>query len=151
MALGADMCNSARGMMLALGCVHSLICNTNHCPTGIATQNPKLVNGLDISDKAVRVFNFHKNTVKATAEVIASGNLSHTSALNRSHVYRRINQYEIKRLDQIFPYMQNNCLQKGNIRDDFKLIMEESNTDSFEPSKPLTRMNNETTEIETLK
>jgi glutamate synthase domain-containing protein 2 len=150
MALGADMCNSARGMMLALGCVHSLICNTNHCPTGIATQNPKLVNGLDISDKAVRVFNFHKNTVKATAEVIASGNLSHTSALNRSHVYRRINQYEIKRLDQIFPYMQNNCLQEGNIRDDFKLIMEESNTDSFEPSKPLTRMNNETTEIETL-
>ncbi|HKI74956.1 MAG TPA: FMN-binding glutamate synthase family protein, partial [Pseudomonadales bacterium] len=31
-ALGADMCNSARGMMLALGCVQSLACNTNRCP-----------------------------------------------------------------------------------------------------------------------
>jgi glutamate synthase domain-containing protein 2 len=150
MALGADICNSARGMMLALGCVHSLICNTNHCPSGVATQNPKLVNGLDVSDKAVRVFNFHKNTVHATAEVIASGNLSHTSALNRSHVYRRINQHEIKRYDQIFPYIQNNCLQEGNIRDDFKLIMEESNADSFEPHIPLTRVGNETTKIEPL-
>lgn len=148
MALGADMCNSARGMMLSLGCVHSLICNTNHCPTGIATQNPKLVNGLDVTDKSVRVYNFHKNTVHATAEVIASGNLSHTSALNRSHVYRRINQYEIKRLDQIFPYLQTNCLQDGNIRDDFKLVMEESNADSFEPLNPLTRIENGTMEIE---
>ena len=41
-ALGADLCNSARGMMLALGCVHSLVCNTNRCPTGIATQDPRL-------------------------------------------------------------------------------------------------------------
>ncbi len=103
LALGADMCNSARGMMLALGCVQSLICNTNHCPTGVATQNPELANGLDVTDKSVRVFNFHKNTVRATAELIASGNLSHTSALNRSHIYRRINQSEIKRYDQIFP------------------------------------------------
>ena len=136
--------------MLALGCVHSLICNTNRCPTGVATQNPKLVNGLDISDKSVRVFNFHKHTVHATAELIASGNLSHTSALNRSHIYRRINQSEIKRYDQIFPYIENNSLLKGNIRDDFKLIMEESNADSFEPHIPLTRLNNETTGIETL-
>lgn len=150
LALGADMCNSARGMMLALGCVQSLICNTNHCPTGVATQNSKLANGLDVTDKSVRVFNFHKNTVRATAELIASGNLSHTSALNRSHIYRRINQSEIKRYDQIFPYIETNCLIQGHIRDDFKLVMEESNADSFEPHNPLTRMNNETTEIKPL-
>lgn len=39
LALGADVCNSARGMMLALGCVQSLSCNTNECPTGVATQD----------------------------------------------------------------------------------------------------------------
>lgn len=147
LALGADMCNSARGMMLALGCVHSLICNTNHCPTGVATQNPKLAKGLDVTNKSVRVFNFHKNTVHATAELIASGNLSHTSALNRSHIYRRINQSEVKRYDQIFPYLLNNCLRENNIPNEFKLVMEESSADSFEPHTPLTRMENECIEI----
>ena len=36
-ALGADTCNSARGMMFALGCIQALRCNTGKCPTGIAT------------------------------------------------------------------------------------------------------------------
>jgi glutamate synthase domain-containing protein 2 len=45
LALGADMCNSARGMMVALGCVQSLICHTNECPTGIATQDPAVASG----------------------------------------------------------------------------------------------------------
>jgi glutamate synthase domain-containing protein 2 len=43
LCIGADVCNSARGMMLALGCVQSLKCNTNECPTGVTTNNPTLV------------------------------------------------------------------------------------------------------------
>jgi glutamate synthase domain-containing protein 2 len=39
-AMGADMCNSARGMMFALGCIQALQCHANTCPTGVATQNP---------------------------------------------------------------------------------------------------------------
>jgi hypothetical protein len=148
MALGADLCNSARGMMLALGCIHSLICNTNRCPTGVATQDPKFYNGLVVSDKAERVARFHENTVHATAEVIASGNLTHTEKLNRSHIYRRINQYEVKRYDQIFPYLKTNCLQESNIPDAFILVMEESRSDSFEPRIILTRAGNECVEIE---
>jgi glutamate synthase domain-containing protein 2 len=148
MALGADLCNSARGMMLALGCIHSLICNTNRCPTGVATQDPKFYKGLVVSDKAARVARFHENTVHATAEIIASGNLTHTSKLNRSHIYRRINQYEVKRYDQIFPYLKTNCLQEGNIPDDFILVMEESRSDSFEPRIILTRAGNACVEIE---
>ena len=60
LSLGADLCNSARGMMLALGCVQSLSCNTNRCPTGVATQDPKLTKGLDVADKSIRVYLFHK-------------------------------------------------------------------------------------------
>src|SRR5690606_38462055 len=41
-ALGADMCNQARPMKIALGCIQALLCNTNKCPTGITTQDPKL-------------------------------------------------------------------------------------------------------------
>ena len=129
--------------MLALGCVHSLICNTNKCPSGVATQDPKLANGLVVTDKAERVARFHENTVHATAEIIASGNIAHTSVLNRSHIYRRISQYEIKRYDQIFPYVQTNCLRKGDIPESFVLDMQESSADTFEPHVCLTRMENE--------
>ncbi|MDC1174578.1 FMN-binding glutamate synthase family protein [Bacteriovoracaceae bacterium] len=75
-ALGADACNSARGMMLALGCIQALICNTNKCPTGIATQDPSLVNGLVVDDKYKRVANFHRLTVEAFAEMIGGQRFS---------------------------------------------------------------------------
>ncbi|HIG44432.1 MAG: FMN-binding glutamate synthase family protein [bacterium] len=148
MAIGADLCNSARGMMLALGCVQSLICNTNQCPTGVATQNRTLYRGLVVTDKVNRVAKFHENTVHATAEIIASGNLAHTSKLNRSHIYRRINQHEVKRYDQIFPYLQANCLREGNIPEAYKLVMKEATTDTFEPHVALTEMDDKITEIQ---
>jgi glutamate synthase domain-containing protein 2 len=44
-ALGADACNAARAMMIALGCIQALECNKNTCPTGVATQDPELVKG----------------------------------------------------------------------------------------------------------
>jgi len=147
-ALGADMCNSARGMMLALGCVHSLVCNSNRCPSGIATQDPKLFRGLVVEGKAQRVANYHAKTVQATAEIIASAGLCHTSLLNRSHIYRRVNQYEIKRYDQIFPYLSVNSLLADTVPDRFKLIMEEASADSFAPHSCLTRINDECIKIE---
>lgn len=58
LALGADVANSARGFMLSLGCIQALKCNTNKCPTGIATTNPYLMEGLDPEDKSHRVYNF---------------------------------------------------------------------------------------------
>ena len=63
LGLGADLCNSARGMMLALGCIQSLECNKNTCPTGVATQDPDLYEGLVVADKTQRVANFHQATV----------------------------------------------------------------------------------------
>ena len=61
---GADLCNSARGFMLSLGCIQSLKCHTAHCPTGVATQNPELAKGIVPSFKSHRVKNFHDNTVE---------------------------------------------------------------------------------------
>ncbi len=148
MALGADICNSARGMMLALGCVHSLTCNSNKCPSGVATQNPRLYKGLVVQDKAKRVANYHAKTVHATAEIIASAGLRHTSELNRTHLYRRVSQYEIKRYDQIFNYLDANCLLGDSIPDPFTLIMLEAGSDTFAPHNCLTRIDNECKEIE---
>jgi len=82
LALGADMCNSARGFMFSLGCIQALRCNTNACPTGVATQDKHLEKGLVVTDKSERVYNFHKNTVHAVKELLGATGHEHTSQLN---------------------------------------------------------------------
>jgi len=81
-AIGADLCNSARGFMFSLGCIQALRCNTNECPTGVATQNPSLIKGLIVTDKSERVFRFHKNTVHAVQELIGAAGHKHPSELS---------------------------------------------------------------------
>jgi len=63
--------HSARGMMLALGCIHALKCNTNRCPVGVATQDETLTKGLDIENKAIRVMNY-RNLSLSTNQLIYS-------------------------------------------------------------------------------
>ena len=105
--LGADMCNSARGMMFALGCIQALECNTNTCPTGVATQDTKPdARGLVVSDKKVRVASFHKETVsKRHADDRARQALRHPDDLHRPFIYRRISPNLIQTYTQLFPYI----------------------------------------------
>ena len=133
LALGADICNSARGMMVALGCVQSLVCNTNKCPTGIATQNPALSSGLDVDDKGSRVARFHQGTVKAAMEIIASAGLRHTSELNRSHIFRRISETEVRRFDEIYSNLLPGCLLTDDKPAKFAQAVMEASADSFMP------------------
>ncbi|MDH5397322.1 MAG: FMN-binding glutamate synthase family protein [Cyclobacteriaceae bacterium] len=72
MALGADAVYIARGFMLALGCIQALECHTNHCPTGIATQNKRLERALDIQAAAKRVATFAKVLYKETTMLAES-------------------------------------------------------------------------------
>lgn len=81
-AIGADLCNSARGFMFSIGCIQALRCNTNECPTGVATQKPALIKGLIVTDKSERVFRFHKNTVHAVQELIGAAGHKHPSELS---------------------------------------------------------------------
>ncbi|KVV15574.1 FMN-binding glutamate synthase family protein [Flavobacterium sp. TAB 87] len=71
-ALGADMCSSARGFMFSLGCIQALRCHNNTCPTGVATQDKMLMKGLVVTDKSDRVYHFHKNTLHAANELLAA-------------------------------------------------------------------------------
>lgn len=72
LATGADLCNSARGFMFSLGCIQALRCNTNQCPTGVATQDRMLMRGLVVADKSERVYHFHKNTLRGAMELLAA-------------------------------------------------------------------------------
>jgi len=133
LSLGADACNSARGMMVALGCVQSLVCNTNECPTGVATQNPVLTEGLVVADKAERIARYHKETVKAAMEIVASAGLNHPSELNRSHIFRRVSQTQIMRYDEIYSYPERACLLGEHYPESFALEMAEACMNSFMP------------------
>ena len=113
LALGADMGNQARAMMLALGCIQALECNHNTCPTGIATQNPQLTAGLVVSDKRQRVANYHRETVKSVAELISAAGLDDLAHLNRSHVNRRVSMSETRRYDELYPYPPTGCLLRS--------------------------------------
>lgn len=57
-ALGADMVNVGREAMMAVGCIQAQKCHTDHCPVGVATQNPRYTRGLDVSLKSVRAANY---------------------------------------------------------------------------------------------
>jgi len=133
------MAYSARGMMMALGCVQSLICNTNHCPTGVATQNPGLSEGLVVTDKAERVARFHSETMERLMEIVSAAGLKSPQELNRTHIYRRINYAEIKRYDEIFPYVESGCLLGDNYPDRFRQAMLESGAESFLPVNNVAR------------
>ncbi|MGJ8680619.1 FMN-binding glutamate synthase family protein [Paraglaciecola sp.] len=134
LSLGADLCNSARGMMIALGCVQSLVCNNNECPTGIATQDPILTAGLVVNDKATRIARYQKETVRATMDLIASAGLRDPSQITRSHIYRRVSETEIKRLDQIYVGLVEGSLLTGEYPERFAHEMTESSAKCFMPS-----------------
>ena len=73
-SLGADAVYTARGFMLALGCIQARECGNNTCPIGITTQDPRLQAGLDVETKAHRVENYVRNTLRELAELtVATG------------------------------------------------------------------------------
>jgi glutamate synthase domain-containing protein 2 len=134
LSLGADMCNSARAMMLAVGCIQALECNTNKCPTGVATQNKDLEAGLVVSDKKERVRNFHDETVKSAVELMAAAGVNHPKHLHRSFIYRRVSAGQIQLYSETYPYMLRGALLEAPYPENFQLDMANSSEDTFEPS-----------------
>lgn len=138
LALGADACSSSRGMMMALGCIQALECNRNTCPTGVATQEPKLTRGLVVTDKKDKVARYHKHTMRSFVELMGAAGLEHPDQINRSHLYRRISHKESMRFDQIFPYIRKGCLlYEETTPKEWKFHMSISSPDKFIIQQPL--------------
>lgn len=133
-ALGADMCNSARGMMMALGCIQALECNKNTCPTGVATQNPRLVRGLVVADKKHRVANYHNETVKSASELMAAAGINHPDYLHRVYIQRRISPDRVLTYLDSYPYIPKGSLLHEPYAKQFEVIMAISSADTFTPN-----------------
>ncbi len=114
-AIGADLCSSARAMMMALGCIQALRCNTNNCPVGVATQDPALARGLDPELKAVRVRNFQRNTVESAMELIGAAGLTHPGELRPTHIYRRTGPTRIETYEDVYDYLEPGDLVAARI------------------------------------
>lgn len=114
LCIGADVCNSARGMMLALGCIQALKCDKNTCPTGITTNNPKLVRGLNVEDKWKRVKNYQERTVEDFLELFAASGCSDLSQLNRHLIYKKLHD-NIKSYETHFPSVEPGAFLKNGV------------------------------------
>ncbi|WP_194852294.1 FMN-binding glutamate synthase family protein [Nonlabens antarcticus] len=102
LCIGADVCNSARGMMLALGCIQALKCDTNKCPTGVASNDPAFMRGLVVAEKWERVKNYQAETLKEFAELFAAAGCVSLRELDRNLINKRIID-DVKTYEEWYP------------------------------------------------
>lgn len=132
MALGADTINSARGMMFALGCIQSRHCNTDQCPTGIATQNPARYQALDVTDKGERVANYHRSMIHHLVELLEVSGLKSTEDIKTWHINRRISGEQVKNYSEIYEALDKGCLlTKKTVPDGWKIDWDNAHIDSW--------------------
>ncbi len=134
LALGADWCNAARGFMFALGCIQSQACHTDHCPTGIATQDRTRWRTLNVPNKAERVANFHRNTLRALKELIGAAGLKHPGELGPEHIIRRISGNDVRSLATLYHFLRPGELLEGvPTHPVFARFWPDARADSFAP------------------
>ena len=130
-AMGADICNAARAMMMAVGCVQSKQCNANTCPTGVATQNKRLQRGLVVEEKQYRAANFHKNTMKSFLEIVGAMGLTNPSELKPEYIIRQVREGCSRSLAEVHHYLKPGDLLGTNIPEHFKKDWEHASTGRF--------------------
>lgn len=107
LCVGADFIVSARGFMFALGCIQALHCNKNTCPTGITTHNPRLQQGLNPDNKALRVQQYVSNMLHEVGVIAHACGVREPRELTRHHC--RIVQDDGKSifLDELYPVRES--------------------------------------------
>jgi glutamate synthase domain-containing protein 2 len=113
LAIGADWTNAARGYMFALGCIQSMNCHTNRCPTGVATQDAMRQSALVVPDKAERVRNFHDQTISALADMLAAAGVAHPNDLQPHHLVHRETSTELHQFGRQHHFLAPGTLVSG--------------------------------------
>lgn len=126
LAMGADLTQSARAMMLSIGCIHAQLCNTNTCPVGIATQDKRLMKGLDPKLKSVRAANYHKNTIHAFLELLAATGATHPSQLSTDHLMRMAEDGDAQSMTEIIESWRYYQKHIGNATYQKEIIISEN-------------------------
>ncbi len=133
LALGADLCNAARAMMFALGCIQALKCNSNHCPVGVATQDPGLVHGLVVEDKAPRVAEFHRKTIESAYELLGAAGLESPAQLCPHHLLRRDGAGQVRSYEELYPTPPSGSLLNREGPSRMQLLWDSATSNRFGP------------------
>ncbi len=128
---GADFTLSARAMMFAVGCIQALTCNTNHCPTGVATQDRQRARALDVPDKTERVVNFQRATVASAAQIVASMGLESFAELDPSMLNRRIEGQRNRTYAELYEWMMPGELLEDPAPESWRSDWIEASADEF--------------------
>ena len=86
LCMGADFVSSARGFMFSLGCIQAMKCGSGKCPTGVTAVDPKLIRGLDPTDKAVRVSKYARQVADEVEIIAHSCGLTDATGFAPKHV-----------------------------------------------------------------
>jgi glutamate synthase domain-containing protein 2 len=132
LSLGADLVNMARPMMFAVGCIQSIRCNTNSCPTGVATQDPTRNKALNVEKKSIHVKNFHHNTMEAFLEMAGAMGIDHPDKLSPHLVYYRLTEGDSIPFSEVFHYLKaGQLLKDATIHPSYIEAWNTSNAEAF--------------------
>ena len=121
---------------VAVGCLQAQQCHTDHCPTGVATQDPTRQRGIDVPTKAVRVAQFHAETVRALAELIAAAGLEHPRELSAHHLMQRAAPDRVVTFAELYRPLKHGELLAGTDDVRFRDAWAQARSDSFAPAVP---------------
>lgn len=142
LGLGADTINQGRAMMFAIGCIQSRHCNTDKCPTGIATQDPARYKNLDIDVKGQRVANYHSSMIHHLVDLLAVAGLTHTEQVLPRHINRRVSENHVATYAEIYPTIDDGCLLKQKtVPENWKIDWNMADGDSWDPILPTYKKN----------
>jgi len=107
---GADFTLAARAMMFAVGCIQAQKCDTNHCPVGVATQDPWRARALVVEDKRHRVYNYQKRTIESASQIVASMGLNSFQDLTPRKLFRRVDPHLTQTYYDLFEWLETGQL-----------------------------------------
>jgi len=131
LSIGADICNAARSMMFALGCIQSLNCHNNSCPSGIATQSKLRSKALFVADKAERVNNYHNNTIRSFRELAGALGVDSLKKLEPGLIYKRNEMKGSISYLELFPPLRPGELLSKRINPEFSKDWKQASEEVF--------------------
>jgi glutamate synthase domain-containing protein 2 len=114
LAIGADAVNSARGFMMANGCIMALQCHTGKCPSGVATTDPKYQDALVPEEKQWRVMNYIISMRFGLYSLAAAAGLSSPRHFTREHIIYKNEYGRTVKLSELFPTPEQVNLKQIN-------------------------------------
>ncbi|WP_343573229.1 FMN-binding glutamate synthase family protein [Mycobacterium sp.] len=130
---GADYTNSARSMMMAAGCIQSQRCHTNHCPVGVATQDPRRARALDVADKSERVYRYQQATVAQAMRIMGSMGVSDPTMLNPHMLHKRVSPTRQHSYAELYEWLTPGVLL-DHVPPGWRSDWESADADCFAPA-----------------